>query len=130
MERIDRVDAERKHLENLLVNRINFYLVFTPVYLAGVYQIQIGPGMRLLALVVGTFISALLGLAIWRTHLLVQKALEEIGELAPRHPYIDYKRKISFPGNANKMLVWIPLIMTLFFATLTWHSLCAFLCRT
>ena len=130
MEQIDRVDAERKHLENLLVNRINFYLIFTPVYLAGIYQIQIEPPMRLLALVVGTLVSALLALAILRTHLLVQETLNEIKRIDPDHPYINCKRNISFPGNANKILVWIPVIMTLFVATLTGHFLCGLFCRT
>jgi hypothetical protein len=40
METIDRVDGERKHLEGLLKDRINFFLIFAPVLVAASYDIE------------------------------------------------------------------------------------------
>lgn len=122
------VDLERKHLERLLTNRINFYLIFAPVYLQFVHQIGIESRMGLFALGIGTFVSVLLGLAIWRTHCLVQKALDEIVEFKPPHPYARYKQEISFPWNANKVLLWIPLVITFLFIVLTCSSFLAVYC--
>lgn len=90
------IDSERKHLENLLMNRISFYLIFAPVYLQFVYQSTVESWMRMVALGIGTVASVLLGLAIWRTECLVQKALNEVEGLEPEHPYARFKK--GFPS--------------------------------
>lgn len=124
------IDSERKYLEGLLVSRIGFYLIFAPVYLQFAYQAPIEPWMRTVVLGIGTVASVLLGLAIWRTHRLVQNALDKIEKTAPSHPYAMLKKDISWPPwNANKVLLGIPLIITFLFVVLTYSSLPSCLCQ-
>ena len=118
---LERTDSERKHLEGLLQNRINFYLIFIGLFLGSLYQIY--GVMREVALVAGTVISFLLTLAICRTYGLVARALRDIEDIDPTHPYIKYRRDISFPPNANHVLVIIPIGVTLLFGTLTLLSM-------
>jgi hypothetical protein len=119
----DGIDSERQYLEGLLVSRIGFYLIFAPVYLQFAYQAIVGPWIRTVVLGIGTVASVLLGLAIWRTHCLVQAALDKIAD-DPSHPYVILKKDISWPPwNANKILLGIPLIITFLFVVLTCASL-------
>jgi uncharacterized membrane protein (Fun14 family) len=74
---LTRVDVERKHLEGLLKDRINFYLVFASVFMVGLSRID-NDKVRVAALAAITIVSLLIGLAILRTHLLVRKALVDI----------------------------------------------------
>jgi len=117
------VDAERKHLEGLLKDRINFYLVFASVFLFGLSKIEFAE-FRIYILGAVTVISFLISLAVLRTYRLVGKALAELDD---DHPYIRYREDISFPPNANYLLVPIPFILTAFFASLT--VLCFYRCR-
>ena len=71
-----------------------------------------------------TFVSLLISFAVLRTYRLVGKALAELGE---DHPYIKYRKSISFPPNANYLLVPIPFILTAFFAALT--IFCIYRCK-
>ena len=119
-DKIEKVNSERKHLEGLLKDRISFYLVFASVFFAGLYRMD--ESARLVALIAGTLVSFILGLAIWRSHRLVTKALEEINDIDPDHPYIRYRKDICFPPNANKLLLSIPIIITLLFGIMTWLS--------
>lgn len=122
------IDKERRYLEGLLVHRIGFYLIFAPVYLQFAYQAIVGPWMRTVVLGIGTVASVLFGLAIWRTHGLVQAALDKIKD-DPSHPYVILKKDISWPPwNANKILLGIPLVITLLFVVLTYSSLPPCLC--
>jgi hypothetical protein len=41
MNAIERIDAERKHLEGLLKDRISFFLLYAPVLVAASYNIQV-----------------------------------------------------------------------------------------
>lgn len=123
------INSERKYLEGLLVNRIGFYLIFAPVYLQFAYQAPVESWMRTVVLGIGTVASVLLGLAIWRTHSLVQNALDKIEKSDPSHPYVTLKNDISWPPwNANKVLLGIPLIITVLFVVLTYSSLPNCLC--
>jgi hypothetical protein len=114
---LDRVDVERRHLEGLLKDRINFYLVFASVFMLGLSRIE-DSGVRVWALATITLVSFLIGLAVVRTHRLVQRALEEIRR-DTGHPYTRYRAAVKFPPNANKILVFIPFILTTFFAAVT-----------
>jgi len=123
MENTDRVDAERKHLEGLLKDRISFFLLFAPVLVAASYNIhdlQIRAGV----LATGTVVSFLLALAILRTHRFVQLALKDILQ-DEQHPYTKYWKAIRFPPNANRLLISIPFILSAMFAWLTAVAVCA-----
>ena len=63
---INRIDAERKHLEGLLKDRISFFLLFAPVLVAASYNIRDHPLIRAWVLLTGTVVSLLLALAIYR----------------------------------------------------------------
>ena len=67
MDAIDRIDAERKHLEGLLKDRISFFLLFAPVLVAASYNIA-NLRIRTAVLGLGTVVSLLLAFAILRTH--------------------------------------------------------------
>ena len=120
---VDQVDAERKHLDGLLKDRINFYLVFASVFLFGLAKIEFEE-FRIYLLSAVTVVSLLISLAVLRTYRLVGKALAELGK---DHPYVKYRKSIKFPPNANYLLVPIPFILTAFFAALT--ILCIYRCR-
>ncbi len=112
-----RADEERKHLEGLLKDRINFYIIFASVFVVGMSEIK-DDRLRVAALAVMTIVSFLIGLAVIRTHLLVRRALDEITR-DETHPYYRYQKEVKFPGNANKILVWVPVILTTFFLGVT-----------
>jgi len=112
-----RVDRERKHLEGLLKDRINFYLVFASVFMLGLSRID-DRWVKVWALFIITAVSLLIALAVLRTHRLVEAALRDI-RLDANHPYTRYRNTIAFPWNANWILLYVPFILTLFFATVT-----------
>ena len=109
------MDAERKHLETLLKDRLNFYLVFASLFVLGLYRGIPSPEFEVL-LVAGMIISLMLFLAVLRTHRLVQAALTEIKGYQPRHPYRQLVDRVAWPRvDANKYLILIPLVLTLAF---------------
>ena len=113
MDAIDRIDAERKHLEGLLKDRISFFLLFAPVLVAASYNIA-NLRIRTAVLGLGTVVSLLLAFAILRTHRFVELALDDIRR-DPEHPYTRYQAAIRFPPNANWLLVWIPFLLSAMF---------------
>ena len=119
---LTRVDGERKHLEGLLKDRINFYLVFASVFMVGLSRID-NDKVRVAALAAIMIVSLLIGLAVLRTHLLVRKALAEI-KTDKQHPYYRYQKAVTFPGNANNILVSVPFILTIFFLGVTIFYFC------
>lgn len=110
---IDKVDEERKHLETLFQERINFYLVYASVAVMGVANIS-DETIRVLALWMTLIISVVMSLSLVRTFLLVRMALDDITNRGYL-PYSDYHRAIKFPGNANYFLVVVPILITFFF---------------
>ena len=112
-------DAERKHLEGLLKDRINFYLVFSSLLLVGVFKI-FDPEVRMLALRVGTVVSFLITLVVIRTTVLVDNALRKIRK-DHEHPYTQISRRYSYFWNANYSLVGIPIIVTGLFLYLAFY---------
>lgn len=111
------VDRERKHLEGLLKDRINFYLVFASVFMLGLSRID-SLWIKVWALFIITVVSLLITLAVLRTHRLVEAALRDIRR-DENHPYTRYRSTIAFPWNANWILLYVPIILTVFFATVT-----------
>jgi hypothetical protein len=112
-----RINDERKHLEGLLKDRINFFLVFAPVVLGAAYNIK-DEDIRAWLLLFATGVSLLISLAVLRTHLLVQQALKEVLS-DPSHPFTRYRNAVPFPPNANLFLVPIPFLVTLALGVLT-----------
>lgn len=116
------MDSERKHLEGLLKDRFNFYIVFASIFLLGSLSIK-NPDTRAVVLCFGTLVSFLIGLAVLRTHRLVKLMLDN---LPNNHPYTKLKKQIVFPPNANNLLIFVPLVITLLFLYLTLQTLCKF----
>lgn len=114
------IDEERKHLEGLLKDRTNFYLVFASLFILGTVRTQ-GESFaaRPFILLVGTTASVLIALAVWRTHRLVTLALNDITQEKFKHPYRTYRDSIRFPPNANHLMIFVPLILSLLFLVLT-----------
>jgi hypothetical protein len=116
---INDTNEERKHLEGLLKDRINFHLLFAAVFMAGLSSMD-DPKLRFRALLVITILSFLIFLAVLRTTLLVQKALKEIWEFGPpRQPYRRYCDAVWFLPNANHILLAVPVVLTIAFGSAT-----------
>ncbi len=103
MHSIEKVDTERKHLETLYQERINFYIVFPSVFVVGLTDMKPG-AMRVAALWVITLVSTAITLSVIRTFRLVRKALADI-KADVKHPYTQYQSNIKFPWDANIYLV-------------------------
>jgi len=114
-EKTEKIDLERKHLEGLLKDRINFYLVFVSVFLLGLSHLDF-PELRIYLLGAVTIVSAAISIAVWRTYRLVAQALKA---LPTDHPYKKFRKEVRFPPNANWFLVPIPSFLTLLFLILT-----------
>jgi len=120
---IIQVNDERKHLEGLLKDRINFHLLFASVFMAGLASMD-DPKLRVWALGAITLISFMIALAVLRTFLLVRKALLEIRAYTPQQPYGRYHDSIWLRINANDILLAVPFILTVAFGMATmfyWH---------
>jgi hypothetical protein len=127
MHSIDKVDPERKHLETLYQERINFYIVFASVFVVGLSEMKEG-GVKVASLWAMTLVSTAIMLSVIRTFRLVRKALADI-KADEHHPYTQYQSKIKFPWDANISLVSVPVILTAFFWCVTLHYSCPYLRR-
>jgi hypothetical protein len=113
------VEREREHLESLYQERINFFVVFASVVVVGFGEIHDRP-ILIGALWAMTLVSTAITLSIIRTFRLVMKALAEI-KADHTHPYTRYWHAVSFPWDANKSLVCVPVILTIFFWGATFY---------
>jgi hypothetical protein len=127
MHSIEDVDPERKHLEKLYQERINFYIVFASVFVVGLSEMKEG-GVKVASLWAMTLVSTAIMLSVIRTFRLVRKALADIKKHV-HHPYTEYQSKIKFPWDANISLVSVPIILTVFFWCVTLHYSCPYLQR-
>ena len=74
---IVRVEAERRHLEGLFKDRINFHLLFASLFMVGLGKID-DLQVRFWALLTITVVSFLMAVALVRTFNLVRLALKDI----------------------------------------------------
>ncbi len=114
---IEAINDERKHLEGLLKDRINFHLIFAAVFMAGLSKMD-DLTIRRWALTIIAIISFVILVAVVRTFLLVNEALKEIRDhRVPQAPYARYYHTLEkrFPFNANTTMALVPLILSLAF---------------
>jgi hypothetical protein len=113
-------DEERKHLETLFSNRLNFYLVTSVAAFATTLSNVPNPNERRVAFLVLLVASVLMSFALTRTYFLINSVLSRIlrDKEYEEHPY----RRIYYENplpNANHFLITIPWLLTLvlFYAT-------------
>jgi hypothetical protein len=81
------LDEERRYLEGLLNARFNFYLVGVSLFLFAIFRADsLSELQRGQVLFLGAIVSAVISLAVLRTILLVEKALDRLRNLGD-HPY-------------------------------------------
>jgi hypothetical protein len=118
---LEDLERERKHLESLFADRINFYLVFAAGVL--VFLVDKQPTFRSekAALFTVVTVSFLMLIALTRTLVLVWLVLDELMVAYPDAPYPRYHKALEkeplnyMLPNANVLLLCLPLAMTLFF---------------
>ena len=113
---LQRLEEERKHLETLFADRINFYLVFAAGVLAFLFAEQHPQKMLRPALWTVTIVSVLTIVALVRTLWLVMMVLHDIDK-CQNAPYARMQAKVPrFLPNANYLLLVLPIALTAFFA--------------
>jgi hypothetical protein len=114
---LEHLQEERKHLETLFADRINFYLVFAAGVLAFLFDGTHPKLLEISALSAVTVVSILMIFALWRTFRLVMCVLNELVAKHGRTPYAFYceKDRATRVPNANRFLLALPISLTLFF---------------
>ena len=104
---LEHLQEERKHLETLFADRINFYLVFAAGVLAFLFDGNHSRQLEISALSAVTAVSILMNFALWRTFRLVMCILKEL--IAKRErtaiPYAFYSKRATRVPNANYFLL-------------------------
>jgi hypothetical protein len=120
-EKVDDLQEERRHLENLFAERINFYLVFAAGVLAFLFTEQRSEPFIRLALLTVTMVSAITVVALLRTLALVMIVLNELWKHS-ESPYARLHGMMPWflRPNANYLLILLPIALTLFFV----YALC------
>jgi hypothetical protein len=112
------VDEERAYIENLLNTRFNYYILFVSLLLVPIAgDNPLSHLARVCLLAFGACVSALMAYMVVRTKYLLDALLKEIADDQP------YKRACAkveldhprFTRNANDLMVWLVLLITLFF---------------
>ena len=80
------MDQERQYLEQLLNTRFNFHLVFSSLFIVGIYTADLEGKASGIALIMGAIISLVIALSVLRTTWLVEEALKILRSDA-KHPY-------------------------------------------
>ncbi len=109
------LEEERKHLETLFADRINFYLVFAAGVLAFLFDEHHPKRLEQIALGAVTAVSLLMIVALLRTFALVMSILHEIVEKPDKTPYAFYSNKWKWLPNANYSLLALPIALTVLF---------------
>jgi hypothetical protein len=112
---LDELQRERKHIETLFADRINFYLVFAAGVLIFVLDKEHAPGILKIALGAVIAVSILMLIALFRTLLLVLMVLKEIVKYYPDLSYSRYCKRLWYLPNANRVLFLLPVTMTALF---------------
>jgi hypothetical protein len=113
---VEDLQRERKHLETLFADRINFYLVFAAGVLAFLFGENHPKWLERMALIAVTMVSLSMIVALYRTFRLVMRVLDEILEKHQETPYAFYYKRASWLPNANYFLLALPISLLLFFA--------------
>ena len=113
---LEKLQREREHLENLFADRINFYMVFAAGVLVFLLDKEHAPNILKFALIAVIAVSVLMLIALLRTLWLVMIALGEIVEEYSEEPYSKYHNFLWFLPNANLLLLFLPIVMTIFFS--------------
>ena len=113
-EPLPELQEERKHLETLFADRINFYLVFAAGVLAFLFDEHHPKWLERAALLAVTLVSLSMIVALWRTFTLVMGVLDELAEKHKGTAYAFYSNKSKIP-NANYFLLALPIALTVFF---------------
>ncbi|MEN3334917.1 MAG: hypothetical protein V7641_4282 [Blastocatellia bacterium] len=117
-------EKEREYLENLLNSRFNFYLVFVSLFLGAVLDKDsiILEKQRITLLFGGGLVSLLISVAVLRTNILVNRALNwlENEENAPDNAWriISEDPIRGIPLRANWFLVGASILITIIFFVL------------
>jgi hypothetical protein len=107
---VDAVNVERKHLETLLQQRINFHLLFASVFVAGMAGVP-DPATKFWALAMISVVSGLIVWALCRTYDLVEQALTVLRN-DETQPYSVFSRHARIKTNANSILLAAPVFLT------------------
>ncbi|MGD0571087.1 MAG: hypothetical protein ABSA78_22035 [Candidatus Sulfotelmatobacter sp.] len=122
---LQELEGERKHLETLFAERINFYLVFAAGVLAFLFGDSHSGHLEKVALSFVTVVSVLMIMALLRTFFLVKGVLDEIVDKhSSKSVYAFYRAEYSWLPNANYVLLFLPIALTVFFAYALVRSLC------
>lgn len=113
-----RMDKERQFLESLFNARFNAYLLSVGLFSVSLTSSDTAWTGRPWFLAVGMGVSAVMSLTLWRTHVLITRALNII-LIDHQHPYYIVTRKWFFPSfRANSIMLTIPILLTLVFLIL------------
>jgi hypothetical protein len=112
---LEDLQEERKHLESLFADRINFYLVFAAGVLAFLFGEQHPKWLERPALFAVIAVSLLMLVALYRTFRLVECVLDELVAKHKDTPYAFYFKRATWVPNANYFLLALPLSLTAFF---------------
>lgn len=113
---LEHLQEERKHLEALFADRINFYLVFAAGVLAFLFDDAHHQWLVKPALILVVVLSVLMIIALMRTFLLVTLVLRELNHKHAQNAYSFYRKKLKWVlPNANYLLLSLPIALTAFF---------------
>jgi hypothetical protein len=112
---LEELQEERKHLETLFTDRINFYLVFAAGVLAFLFDEHHPKWLERSALIAVTVVSLFMVAALWRTFRLVMCVLKELLKKHEGIPYAFYYKRATWVPNANRFLLALPISLTFFF---------------
>jgi hypothetical protein len=113
----ERMDAERKFLEELFTSRFNAYLVAVGLFSVALTSMDMTPLYRLGLLCAGLAASVIMFASLLRTHWLIQRALDVLKAEDPSHPYAVLTRGRTWPPwRANTIMMAIPILVSVIFA--------------
>ena len=112
---LEKLQREREHLETLFADRINCYMVFAAGVLVFLLDKEHANDTLKFALIAVIVASVFMLIALLRTLWLVMIVLDEIVDEYPEEPYSRYHKFLWFLPNANPVLLFLPIVMTIFF---------------
>lgn len=113
---------ERRHIETVLIERFNFFIVFLGVILTGAVTTQ-SQSARFGMLLIGLCVCLPISWTLWRAQRKFDFAFQQIEDKYPNHPAIISSKKIG--GRSVRWLIGkgIPQACNLILAACLWTSL-------